>query len=118
MKKVLPLLFIIMFAFVGCQRGPAMYEKVENPDQFIDHVEKFVKQTEKYSRHYSAEDWQVAVEQFVVMSKDFVENRQFLTSEDQMRFDNARLKFMGAIDTHGSAEIAKQVKEAYSQVLE
>ncbi len=118
MKKVLPLLLIIMFAFAGCQRGPAMYEKAENPNQFVDHVEKFVKQTEKYSKHYSAEDWQVAVDQFVAMSKDYVENRRSLKPDDQMRFDNARLQFMRAIDANGSADIAKQVKEAYSQVVD
>jgi hypothetical protein len=77
-----------------------------------------VKQTEKYSKHYSAEDWQVAVEQFVAMSKDYVENRRSLKPEDQMRFDNARLQFMRAIDANGSADIAKQVKEAYSQVVD
>ena len=52
------------------------------------------------------------------MSKDFVRNRPSLTLEDQMRFDNARLKFMGAIDKNGNEEIAKQVKELYSQVME
>jgi hypothetical protein len=95
-----------------------MYEKAENPSQLVSHVEKFVKQTEKYSKHYTDEDWQVAVDQFVAMSKDFVENRQYLTNEDQMRFDNARVRFMGAIDANGSVEIAKQVKDAYSQVME
>lgn len=118
MKKVLPLLLLGMMAFAGCHRGPAMYEMTENPSQFITHVEKFVKQTEKYSKHYSAEDWQVAVDQFVVMSKNYVENRRYLSSEDQMRFDNARVRFMGAINANGNEEIAKQVKEAYSKVLE
>ena len=118
MKKVLPLLIIVLLAFAGCHRGPAMYEKAENPQQLVAHVEKFVNQTEKYSKHYSAEDWEVAVKQFVDMSKDFVRNRPSLTLEDQMRFDNARLKFMGAIDKNGNEEIAKQVKELYSQVME
>ena len=118
MKKVLPLLIVALLAFSGCQRGAAMYEKVESPEQFIDHAEKFVKQTEKYSKHYSAEDWQVAVDQFVSMSKDYMENRGYLTPEDQIRFDNARLKFMGAIDANGTLEIAKQVKEAYNQLVE
>ena len=118
MEKVLPLLIIVLLAFAGCHRGPAMYEKAENPQQFVGLVEKFVNQTEKYSKHYSPEDWQVAVEQFVAMSKDYVENRRDLNSEDQMRFDNARLKFMGAIDKNGNEEIAKQVKELYGQVME
>ena len=79
---------------------------------------QFQTQQKKSSKHYSAEDWQVAVEQFVVMSKDYAENLQYLTAEEQMRFDNARLKFMGAIDANGNMEIAKQVKEIYSKVME
>ena len=117
MKKVFPFLIVVLLAFAGCHREPVMYEKAGNPRQLAEHVEKFVNQTEKYSRHYSAEDWQVAVEQFVVMSKDYVDNRYVLTEGEQMRFDNARLKFMKAIDAHGSDEITKQVKEAYNQVL-
>ena len=52
MKKVLPLLIWILMVFVGCQRGPVMYQKAENPSQFIGHVEKFVNETEKKSKHY------------------------------------------------------------------
>ena len=36
----------------------------------------------------------------------------------QMRFDNARLQFMRAIDANGNADIAKQVKEAYSRAVD
>ena len=118
MKKVLPLLIVALMAITVCHRGPATYEKAENTKQLIENVEKFVNQTEKYSKHYSAEDWQFAVEQFGTMSKDYVKYRYILTPEDQMRFDNARLKFMGAIDKNGSEEIVKQVKELYSEVLE
>ena len=118
MKKVLPLVLFVLLAFAGCQRGPATFEFSKNPRQFSINAEKFVNQVEKKSKHYSAEDWEVAVKQFVDMSKDFVRNRPSLTLEDQMRFDNARLKFMGAIDKNGNEEIAKQVKELYSQVME
>lgn len=118
MKKVLPLLLFVLLAFAGCQRGPVMYEMAENPNQLINNVEKFVKQTEKSSKHYSAEDWQVAVEQFIAMSKDFVGNQQDLTEDDVMRFNNARLRFMSAIDANGTPEVAKQVKEAYSRIFQ
>ena len=95
-----------------------MYERGENLGQFIDHVEKFVKQTEKKSKHYDAEDWKVAVDQFVQMSKDYVGVKNTLSEADQMRFDNARVRFMGAIDANGNEEIAKQVKEAYGNLIQ
>ena len=41
-----------------------------------------------------------------------------MTNEEIMRFDNARLQFMSAVETNGSIEIAKQVKEAYSMVMQ
>ena len=117
MKKVLPLLVLVLLAFSGCHRGPAMYERGENLGQFVDQVEKFVKQTEKKSKHYTAEDWQVAVEQFMAMSKDYVGIKKVLSEEDQMRFDNARVQFMTAITANGNEEIAKQVKEAYANIV-
>jgi hypothetical protein len=117
MKKVLPLLLWVLLAFVGCQRGPVMYEMAEKPSQVVANAEKFVKQTEKRAKHYSEEDWQVAVQQFVAMSKNYFENVSFLTEEEQMRFDNARVKFMGAITDSGNMEVAKQVKEEYSKIF-
>ena len=118
MKKVLPLLLWVLLAFVGCQRGPVMYEMTENPRQVVANAEKFMKQTEKKAKRYSAEDWQVAVQQFVAMSKNYYENVQFLSNEEQMRFDNARVKFMSAIITSGHEDVAKQVKEEYSRIFD
>lgn len=118
MKKVLPILLLVLMAFASCQREPVMYEVAEKPSQIVTNAEKFVKQTEKRAKHYSEEDWQVAVGQFVAMSKNYYENIRLLTNEEQMRFDNARVKFMGVITDHGNMEIAKQVKEEYSKILE
>ena len=117
MKKLLPITMFILLAFAGCQRGPVMYEKSENPRQLVGNVEKFVKQTEKQSKHYSAEDWQVAVEQFVFMSKDYVENRNRLTPEEQMRYDNARVQFVNTAGANGGEELVAQIKEAYNQII-
>jgi len=117
MKKLLPIAMFVLLAFAGCQKGPVMYEKSENPRQFVGNVEKFVKQTEKKSRHYSAEDWQVAIGQFVVMGKDYVENCNRLTEEEQLRYDNARVRFTDAVCTNGSEEMAVQVKKIYSELM-
>ena len=94
-----------------------MYEMAEKPSQVVVNAEKFVKQTEKKAKHYSVEDWQVAVQQFVTMSKNYYENARYLTEEERMRFDNARVKFMGVITENGNMEVAKQVKEEYAKLM-
>lgn len=117
MKKVLPLLLLVLLAFAGCQSSPAMYEMSNNPRELVPHAEKFVNQVEKKSKHYSAEDWNTTVEQFVAMSKNYVEFGAKLTEEEQMKYDNARVKLMHAIDVNGTEEVAKQVKEAYARLM-
>ena len=116
MKKVLPLLVLVLLAF-GCQRGPATYEITDNPREVIPHVEKFVNQVEKKSKHYKAEDWNAAVDQFVAMSKNYIDKSAYLTNEEHMKFDNARVKFMNAIDAHGTEEVAMQVKKVYAELM-
>lgn len=117
MKKVLPLLLMVLLAFAGCQSGPATYEPTSNPRELVPHAEKFVKQVEKKSKHYTAEDWEAAVKQFVVMGKNYVETSVKMTEEERMEFDKTRLKFMTAIDVNGNAEVAKKVKAEYAKVL-
>ena len=118
MKKLLPIMMFVLLAFAGCHREPATYQMTENPREIAPNAEKYVKQVAKQSKHYNDEDWQVAVQQFVAMSKNYYEYAQFLSNEEQMRFDNARLKFMGAITDNGMMEIAKQVKAEYSRIFE
>ena len=118
MKKVLPLLLWVLLAFVGCQSTPATYELSNAPGELVPHAEKFVSQVEKKSKHYTAEDWDAAVEQFVIMSKNYVEYGPKLTQEERMKYDNARLRFMKAIDTNGTEEVAKQVKEVYARLMD
>ncbi len=117
MKKVLPLVLFVLLAFAGCQRGPATYEYTQNPRELVVNAEKFVKQVEKKSKHYSAEDWDEAIFQFVQMSKNYVEFGTLLTSEEQMQYDNARVKFMHAIDANGTEEMALRVKEEYAKLM-
>jgi len=118
MKKLLPIMMFVLLAFAGCQREPVTYQVTDNPREMATNAEKFVKQVYKQSKHYSAEDWQVAVEQFVAMSKNFVEHRDAMTEEEIMRFNNARLQFMAAIDANGSEELTKQVKDTYARVIQ
>ena len=118
MKKLLPIIMFVLLAFAGCQRGPAMFEKTDNPRDFVAHAEQFVKQVDKQSKHYDAQDWQAAVEQFVVMAKNFVECKTRMTNEEVMRYDYARLQFMSAIDKNGNEELAKQVKDEYGKIVQ
>lgn len=117
MKKVLPLFLLALLAFAGCQRGAATYEISNSPSELVPHAEKFVNQVEKKSKHYSAEDWDAAVEQFVAMSKDYVDKAGHLTQEERMKFDNARVKFMSAIDANGTEEVAMKVKKVYAELM-
>ena len=116
MKKVLPLLLFVLLVFSGCQRGPVVYDFTENPSEVATNAEKFVKQTAKRSSHYTAEDWQVAVEQFVAMSKNFIEKKGYMSQNDIDRFTAARLDFMKSVQTNGTEELALQIKEAYNKM--
>lgn len=117
MKKLLPLLFLVLFAVAGCQRGPATYQYTDNPREIVVNAEKFVNQVSKKSKHYTAEEWDVAVGQFITMCKNYYENSKLLTKEDQMKFDNARVKFMGAVSAAGKDDIARRVKEEYARMM-
>lgn len=118
MKKVLPLLLFVMLVVSGCQRGPVMYEISNSPAGMVANAENFVNKTAKRSSHYTDEDWKVALEQFVVMSKNYVETKSSMTQAEQDRFTAARLKFMSAIETNGKETIAREVKEAYNSLVE
>ena len=116
MKKFLPLLLLVMLAVAGCQRGPATYQYTDNPHEIVVNAEKFVNQVSKKSKHYTAEEWDAAVGQFVTMCKNYYENSKSLTNEEQMKFDNARLKFMDAISAAGKDDVARRVKEDYARI--
>jgi len=118
MKKLLPLLLFVLLAFAGCQREPATYQMATNPREFVPNVEKFVKQVSKNAKHYKAEDWQVEVEQFVAMSKNYVEYSTALTEEETMRYNNARLQFMAALNVSGDENLVSEVKGIYSNIVQ
>ena len=116
MKKVLPLLLFVLLAFAGCQRGPAIYQVADNPREMANNAEKFAKQTTKRAASYTAEEWQVAVDQFVAMVKDYSDKKHYMSQEDIFRVDAARLEFIKAVGEHGNDDLVAQIKEAYSQI--
>lgn len=116
MKKLFPLLLFVLLAFSGCQRGPAMYTIAENPSEVATNAEKFVKQTEKRSSRYTAEDWQVAVNQFIDMSKNFIDKKDNMNEQEVNRFTAARLNFMKSVLKNGNDDLARQIKKAYNNL--
>ena len=116
MKKVLPLLLFVLLAFASCQRGPAIYQMSENPKEMADNAEKFAKQTMKRASSYSDEEWKVAVDQFVAMSKDFVEKKRTMSEQDVFRVDAARLQFIKAVSDNGNEELVAEIKSLYSEI--
>lgn len=117
MKKYLPLLLFVLLAFAGCQSGPATYEMAKKPSDLVANAEKFVNQVEKKSKHYNAEEWNAAIDQFVAMSQNYIEMDGKLTTDERMKYDNARMKFMHAIDVNGNEDLAIRVKEEYARIL-
>ena len=116
MKKVLPLLLVIMLAFAGCQSSPATYERADNPKEIVAHAEKFVSQVSKKAKHYNAEDWDAAIYQFVQMGKNYYEYRPYFSEQLQMEYDNARMEFIRAVDANGGVDLSLRVKEAYGAI--
>lgn len=87
----------------------------ENPREMADNAEKFAKQTTKRAGSYTEEEWKVAVEQFIAMTKDFVDKKHRMSEADLFRVDAARLEFMKAVSEKGDEELVAEIKEAYSQ---
>lgn len=117
MKKVLPLLLFVLLAFAGCHKGPAIYQVSESPKEMVENAEKFAKQTTKRAPSYTAEEWKVAVDQFVAMAKDFVDKKPRMNEADIFRVNDARLEFMKAVSDNGNDELVAQIKELYGQVI-
>lgn len=116
MKKALPILLLMMLAFAGCNTEPAVYELADNPRQLCENAEKFANQVAKKSKHYDAEDWEFAIKEFVKMGKNGVEFSNAMSTEEQIRFDNARMKFVGAIDANRDEALSLHMKEEYAKI--
>lgn len=117
MKKVLPILLFVLLALAGCNTEPATYEFAENPRQLCENAEKFANQVAKKSKHYDAEDWEMAIKEFVKMGKNGVEFSNKMSDEEKVRFNNARMKFVGAIDATGNEALSLHMKEEYSKIF-
>ena len=118
MKKLIPLVLFVLLAFAGCNRGPVVYKVAERPNQVAPNAEEFAEQTAKRAKHYSAEDWGVAIEQFTAMCKDYKEKKMFMNQDDVIRYKDARLDFIKSVDLYGNLDLALQIKEIYSEIMD
>ena len=118
MKKILPLMLLALLAFAGCQSGPATFEVTDDPHQVVTNAEKFVDQVSKKSKNYTVEEWDAAIDQFILMGKYYYKSKAVLSEEEQMRYDNARMKFIGAVDATGNEQFAISVKEEYGKIIQ
>lgn len=118
MKKFLPLLMFVLLAFVGCQPKPATYVDSEDPQTMLTNCEKFVNYTFDKSSKYTAEDWDVTVEQFVHMCKNYRACEWQLFEKDRERFQLDLNKFMQAVDATGNTDLALEIKAKYAEVME
>ena len=118
MKKVLPLLLFALLALASCHREPAIYQFSESPEEMAENAEKFAAQTMKRSAHYTAEDWEFTVEQFVAMTKDYVEKKDLMSPEDVFRADSARLVFTDAVAKNGGEKLVLQTKELFHNICD
>lgn len=118
MKKVLPLLLIVLLAFAGCNRSTATYQAANDPKEVAANAEKFVSQIEEKASKYNAEDWQKAADQFVAMCKDIKAKEKDMSQEDKERCKDARLKFVKVLGENGQNDLVAKCKEAFNQMNE
>jgi hypothetical protein len=98
---------------------PAIYQVADNPQQMVVNAEQFVKQVSKKAGKYSDEDWNSIVEeQFLYMTKNYVEFEPRMTVQEKDRFAESRLKFVKALGDLGRNDLALRTKEIYSMVMD
>ena len=117
MKKQLPLLLFVLLAFAGCNTEPATFEPAKTPSQLCENAEKFAHEVANKSKHYDAEDWEEAISQFVQMGKNAIELSGKMLPDEQIRFNTARMKFVGAVDATGDESLSLHMKEEYGKIM-
>ena len=108
----------VLFAFAGCQPKPATYEYSDDPQVMLDNCDKFVNYTFEKSKKYTEEDWEVTIDQFIYMCKNYKTCEWQLFEPDRERFQANLVKFMKAVDATGDIDMALGIKERFSKVME
>ncbi len=118
MKKYLPILLLMLLAIAGCSRKPAEYKMSVEGKDIIENTDTFTSEVLKNGPKYSAEDWEFVTEQFGMMCKDYKENEWRLFEADRNLYQQARVKYIQAIDATNNPELQAKTKKLFSQIFE
>ena len=111
-------MMLLLLALAGCHPTPATFEYSEDPQVVLANAEEFVNYTYEKSSKYNDEDWDVTVEQFINMCKNYKECEWQMFEKDRERFSLALNKFMQAVDATGNLDLAMEIKEHYARINE
>lgn len=119
MKKYLPILLLMMLAFVGCNSGPAIYEG-STSENLIKNSEKFVRQTERECSKYTWNEWGNSLQYYTHMLKDFSNLQTELNDNDKHEFRTIRIRYTEAVSKSGfedSDAVVDKAKALYSIIF-
>jgi hypothetical protein len=116
MKRYLPILVLMLFAFAGCNKGPATYESSDESN-IIKNSSMFVKQTEKVCSKYTAEEWENSTKDFVHMCKDFLVCQENLSQDEINQFSEIRIKYTDAVAKNCDLNFLLKTKDLYNQLV-
>ena len=118
MKKYLPILLFVLLAFAGCDKKPAEYKLSVEGKNIIENTDAFTSEVLKNGPKYSAEDWEFVTEQFVMMCKDYKENEWRLFEADRNLYQQARAKYIKALDATNNPELQAANKKLFNNIFE
>ncbi len=118
MKKLVPILFLVLFALAGCNRGPATYKASNDGKNLLENCETFVNKTVKQAPNYTAEDWKVSLSSFSEMCKDYKINEWQFFEADRDKFADLRMQYATVLESTGNQELMSEMKQIYSNAIE
>lgn len=110
-------MMFVLLALAGCHTTPATFEFSDDPQTVLDNADKFVDYTFDKGKRYTAEDWDLTIDEFTTMCKAYKICEWQLFENDRERFQRTLNKFIQAVDATNDADLAARVKERYGKVM-
>ncbi len=108
----------MLLAIAGCSRKPAEYKMSVEGKDIIENTDAFTSEVLKNGPKYSAEDWEFVTVQFGMMCKDYKENEWRLFEADRNLYQQARVKYIQAIDATNNPELQAATKKLFNDIFE